>query len=184
MQGKLFIISGPSGAGEDSVISGLAKILPIERVITSTTREMRSGESQGDPYYFLEKNDFLKGIEENRFFEYACEYNDNYYGVTHDEIKRVQESDGIGIWKIEYKGVITAKKLIPNIIAILINAPLDILEARIRFRGEVSEEFIAERIDYTKEWLRHKEIYDYVVENKEGKLDETIQKVLDIIKKN
>ncbi|PIR95197.1 guanylate kinase, partial [Candidatus Falkowbacteria bacterium CG10_big_fil_rev_8_21_14_0_10_37_6] len=50
---KIFIISGPSGAGEDSVIDGLKKLLPIERVITTTTRAMRKNESQGNPYYFI-----------------------------------------------------------------------------------------------------------------------------------
>lgn len=179
---NIFIISGPSGVGEDSIIKGLKKILPIEVVITSTTREMRPGESQGNPYYFISKEEFEKGIEENNFYEWAKEYNDNLYGVTKEEIKRIGNSEKIGIWKIEYKGVITAKKLIPNIVAIFINAPLDILEKRIRSRSNVSEEYVKERLEYTKKWLKHKDIYDYEVENEEGKLDETIKKVYDIIK--
>ena len=181
---KLFIISGPSGAGEDSVIAGLKKIMPIERVITTTTRSPRPGESNGDPYYFVSSTEFQAGIEQKKFFEYAQEYNDNYYGVTFEEIERVKNSGRIGIWKIEYKGVITAKKLLPDITAILINAPLEILKQRIRRRDRVTEEFIAERMRYTEEWLKYKDIYDYEVINEEGKLAEAIQKVAEIIKQS
>lgn len=184
MKNNLFIISGPSGVGEDSTIQGLKKILPLEVVITTTTRDPRPGESQGNPYYFIKPEEFQTGIKNDNFFEYAKEYNDNYYGVTKQEIERVQSLDKIGIWKIEYKGVITAKQQIPGIIAILINAPLEILEKRIRQRGNVSEDFIKERLDYTKKWLNHKHVYDYEVENVENKLDETIEKVANIIRNN
>jgi guanylate kinase len=183
MQNNLFIISSPSGAGEDSIIQGLEKLLPIERVITTTTRPMRPGESQKKPYYFISRDKFNKGIKENKFFEYAKEYNNHYYGVTHDEIKRVKNSGKIGIWKIEYKGVISAKKLIPGIISILINAPLDILEKRIRQRDRtVTEQYIKERMAYTKEFLKNKQIYDYEVINHQGKLNQTIKQVAKIIK--
>ena len=103
MSNNIFIISGPSGAGEDSIINELEKIFPIERVITTTTREMRLGEFQKNPYYFITKKEFAKGVEKNIFFEYAQEYNSNYYGVSYNEIKRVQACGRAGIWKIEYK---------------------------------------------------------------------------------
>ncbi|MBA3046888.1 hypothetical protein KKC83_02305 [Patescibacteria group bacterium] len=180
---NIFIISGPSGSGQDSVINVLQKIMPIERVITTTTRPMRQGESQKNPYYFINEKKFKKGIKENKFFEYAKEYNDNYYGVTHKEINRIKNSNKIGIWKIEYKGVMAAKKLIPGIIAILISAPLNILEKRIRERSKkLSEEFIKERMDYTKQFLKHANIYDYKIINEEDKLNNAVSKVQKIIK--
>ncbi len=184
MANNIFIISGPSGAGEDSIIEGLKKFMTIERVVTTTTREMRPGEKSGREYYFINRDDFIKLIEEKKLFEYAQEYNNNYYGVTYDEINRVKTCGKIGIWKIEYKGVITAKKLIPKIIAIFINAPLEILEKRIKKRGNVTEKFIKKRLEYTKEWLKHLDIYDYTVENEEGKLSQTIGRVVEIIKKS
>ena len=178
---KMFIISGPSGAGEDSIIEGLKKILPIERVITTTTREKRSNIFAEDPYYFISKEEFKKGIAENRFFEYAREYNDQFYGVTKKEIERVINCDKIGIWKIEYKGVMTMKKMMPEIIAILITTEsLEVLKQRILSRG-ASEKFVEERMIYTKEWLKHKDIYDYEVVNYEGKLDEAVEEVRGII---
>lgn len=183
MKNSLFIISGPSGAGEDCVIEGLREYFPIERVITSTTRKMRPSESQGYPYYFISQEDFQKGLEKNEFFEYAKEYNDQYYGVTNKEIERVKEIDKLGIWKVEYKGVMTIKEKMPSVKSILISAPIEILEGRLKKRGNISKEAIQERTEYTKEWYKHKDVYTYEVVNEEGKLDETIKKVADIIKK-
>jgi guanylate kinase len=181
---NLFILSGPSGAGEDSVIDGLEKLFPIERVVTTTTRSMRKEDSEGHPYYFITRADFERGISKGKFFEWARQYNDNLYGVTHEEIRRVVESGRVGIWKIDYQGVITAKKLFPNIIAIMLTAPPEVMEARIRRRDTVTEAFIQDRMNYTQEWMKHTDIYDSIVENEEGKLDQTIEKVAAIIKEN
>lgn len=181
MHANIIIISGPSGAGEDSIIDRLAQRMSIERVITTSTREMRPGESDGDPYYFISKDDFEQGIANGKFFEYARQYNDQLYGVTFDEIERVKAASGVGIWKIEYKGVIEAKKLMPEIKAIFITAPLDVLEQRIRRRADVTDAYVAERMAYTKEWLNHADIYDYHVENEQGKLDQAVDRVQEII---
>ena len=180
-KGNIIIISGPSGAGEDSIIDGLSALMPIERIITTTTRNMRRGDAEGNPYYFITKDAFRAGIVEGKFFEWAEQYNGELYGVTFEEIKRVQESGKVGTWKIEYKGVKQAKELIPGIPAIFINAPLDILEKRIRSREGISDAYVESRMVYTKEWLQHTDIYDHIVENEEGKLDQTIQKVKEII---
>ncbi len=183
MPNNIFIISGPSGSGQDSIIEGLRKILPIERVITATTRPMRPGESQKNPYYFIGKKQFAKNIKENKFFEHAKEYNGHYYGVTRREINRAKRSKKINIWKIEYKGVITAKKLMPAVTAILIYAPLKILEKRISQREKnITDAFIKERMDYTKQFLKHKNIYDYKIINKEGELNKAVNDVVKIIK--
>lgn len=179
---NIFIISGPSGAGEDSIIKGLRKYFSIERVITTTTREMRPGESQGKPYCFISKEEFIKRRGSGEFVEWAEQYNSNLYGVTREEIERVKNSGKVGIWKIDLKGVITAKKLYPEIPAIFITvSDLKILEDRIRRRGGISEEYIKERMKYTKEWMKQKDIYDYEVYNEEGKLDEAIAKTAEII---
>jgi guanylate kinase len=82
---------------------------------------------------------------------------------------------------MDWRGVETAKKIFPTVIAILITAPLLLLEARIRRRDNPSEEFVRERMEYTKEFLRHTNIYDYQVENEEGKLDAAIARVKKII---
>jgi guanylate kinase len=180
---NLFIISGPSGAGEDSIIEGLKKVFPIERVVTTTTRAMRPGETNGNPYYFITKEEFQEGIADGNFIEWAEEYNGNLYGVTKKELERVAGSGKIGIWKIGWKGVITAKKMFPEIKSIFITVQdIKILEERIRRRDNVADEYIQERMEYTKEWMKHADIYDYTVVNEEGKLDEAIAKTADIIR--
>lgn len=186
MASNVFIISGPSGVGEDSVIEGLRQHFQIERVITTTTRSMREGESQGKPYYFVNQEEFKNKIDRDELAEYAKEYNDNFYGVTRDELERVKSSGKIGLWKIEYKGVITAKDKFPEIKSIYIAPPsLEILKQRILKRNpDVSEEYLAERMDYTKEWMNHENVYSFKVVNEEGRLEETIAKVAEIIREN
>lgn len=183
---NIFIVSGPSGAGEDSIINGLEKLLSIERVVTTKTRPMREGESQGNSYYFIDKAEFEKKLAADEFAEYAQEYNGNWAGVTKVELERVAQSGKIGIWKIEYKGVITAKQKFPEIKSIYIAPPsLEVLEQRIRRRdNNVTDQYIKERMEYTKEWVRHENIYDYKVTNEEGKLEEAIKNVAEIIKAN
>lgn len=181
---NIFIISGPSGAGEDSIISELRKRLDTEKIITSTTRPQRTGEIHGQDYYFISKDQFETLISAGLLYEYAQQYNGEFYGVTVDEIERVAQSDRIGLWKIDYKGVINAKQSIPGIIAIFIDAPIDALESRIRRRDNVEEDYIQERMTYTREWLEHTDIYDYRVENLDGELIKAVDNVERIIKRH
>jgi guanylate kinase len=181
----IFIISGPAGAGKKVIIDGLKDFFVTERIITTSTREMRPNESEGDPYYFVSKKKFKEMIKKGDFIEWALEMNDNYYGGTKKEVERVGRGNKVGVWEIEYKGVIAAKKLFPELKAILINAPLADLEFRLRDRDKdrATSKYIKERMDYNKEWLRHKDIYDYEVMNYDGQQKKAIADVVKIIKK-
>lgn len=180
---NLFIISGPSGAGKDAVIRGLKKILPVKQLVTTVTRPMRPGERQGRPYYFITKKQFEKNIKQNKFFEYDLHFN-NYYGLTHEEINKIKKGEKIFYWQAEYRGVITAKKKMPKIVAIFINSPLKILIARMHQREtKLDKKIFKQRVNDIKEWLKHLDIYDYIVDNEQNKLDETIKKVANIIRK-
>lgn len=180
---NILILSGPSGAGEDSVIDGLSKHIRVNRVVNTTTRPKREHEVDGKDYYFISTDEFKEKIQHGDFIEWAQEYNDFLYGVTTHELERVHKMDGIGIWKMEYKGVMAMREKFPDIPTVLITAPLEVLEARIRRRDAVTEEHVAHRMAYTTEWLQHTDIYDYIVENKEGQLAETISEVMDILQK-
>ncbi len=181
---NIVIISGPSGAGEDSIIDGLSRYTTVNRIVTTTTRAMRPGESDGHPYYFISQEDFDQKIERADMIEWAKQYNGNFYGVTRSELERVNALPGIGTWKIEYQGVISAKKLFPEIKSIFIMADsLEVLAERIRMRDHLTEEYLHERMEYTKEWLKHEDIYDHKVINRQGKLDEAIRDVVEILKK-
>jgi len=184
MKNNIFIISGPSGAGEDSVVKGIKKLFLLEKIVTTTTRAMRPGEINGKDYYFITKEDFQNKIDANECFEWAEEDNGQLYGGTLAEIKRVKNSGKIGIWKIEDKGVIAAKELLPEAVSIFIYISIDKIRERLKNRENCSEEFIKARIDYAQGWFDNEEIFDHKVENVENKLDETIEKVANIIRNN
>ena len=180
---NIFIISGPAGSGKDTIIKQLGNTLSLERIVTTTTRKARDSESEGNPYHFVSQDAFAQGIRDDLFAEYSVNENNAFYGVSKAELKRVSEQTSkIGIWQIDWKGVLSAKKLFPGIQAILIIAPLPILEQRLRSRDlKHNESYFEERMSYTQEWLKHKDIYDYVVENEQGQLERTVQSVQTII---
>lgn len=183
---NLVIISGPSGSGKDSVIAGLIdRGLPIERVITTVTRTKRVGESEGNPYYFIDEPAFKKLIANNELTEWAQVDNGRYYGTTRHELARVKAlQDKIGVWKIEYQGVAAAKQMMPDILAILLAPPdLEALAERSRERGAQTDSEIQNRLHYSQEFLKHKDRYNYVVVNEEGQLEQTVDQVIDILKK-
>lgn len=173
----LYLISGPSGAGEDSVIEGLRGQLEFTRVITTVTRAMRPGESYGVPYYFISVDEFKRLIDNDAFVEWALVYGD-YRGCTKQEMQRVFEIGKPVMWKVDWKGVATIKQKFPQAISILIAPPsIEALEARVARRGQDTPEIIAQRRTYTEEWLKRSDVYDHIIVNEEGKLDQTIAQV-------
>lgn len=179
---NVFIISGVAGSGKDTVIDGLQKLLPVQRIITTTTRAMRTGETEGCPYYFQSRTKFEENIATGNFAEYSTNENGELYGVTHTELKRITATGKITLWRVDWKGVVTIKKSYPEILALYISAPLEILEKRLRARDKGKDEtYFQERMHYTEEWLKHLDIYDYIIDNEEGKLEDTIQRVKEII---
>ncbi|MFA7245397.1 MAG: guanylate kinase [Candidatus Magasanikbacteria bacterium] len=178
----IIIISGPSGAGEDSIMSALEKRLDIERVITTTTREKRPEESEGHPYYFLTKEKFEDLLAEDKMFEHAIQY-ENYYGVTKQEIERVRNSGKVGVLKLDLQGIQTLQKRgDKGFVSIFVFAPIEQLEKRVRNRDGRSEEYVQDRMEYARKWLKYSHIYDYKIENVEGKLDESVDQAEAIIR--
>lgn len=143
---------------------------------------MRSFESQGHPYYFITNEAFEDLLRADALAEYVQKYTRIYYGVTKAELARFSEkhSEKIGIWKVDAEGAATIKARYPEIIVIMITAPLEVIERRIRNRETLPEEEIQSRLEHIKEWLP-KSIYDYRIENEEGKLDEAVAQVKAII---
>lgn len=181
---KLFVISGLSGAGKDSVIDGLKKIgLDFNWVITTTTRPMRPGESEGHPYHFVSKEEFEEMIKNNELIEWTVVY-DNYYGSQKKDIEKLLQADKPVILKIDYQGARTIKNKFPEAKVIFIIPPsIEILEKRLRTRGQDSEEVIKRRLAEAGKELATLDQWDYVIKNEEGKLEETVKQVKEIILK-
>ncbi len=180
MNSKIFIISGPSGAGEDSILKELKNKIDFVKPVTTTTRKMRPGEVDGKTYYFISKDEFKRKIEAGDFLEYAEEDNGNFYGVTKEEMEKIKNIGKVVFWKIDYKGVIYAKKIFPEIVAIMIKAPKDVLKERLLQRGETNE-MIESRLKYAEGWEENIDSFDFVVENKQGRLGEAVNKVVEIV---
>lgn len=178
-----FIISGPSGAGEDAVIEGLGRKIKFERVITTVTRAKRAGESEGHPYHFVTIPKFKRMIKNKEFWEWARVYGD-YRGATKKEIARLMRKKILVLWKVDYQGAETIKKKMPEALSVFIYPPsLAVLEKRLIKRGQDSPEVIKKRMPFTKKWLKHRRGYDYVVINRENKLKETIDRVFYVLMK-
>ncbi|HRY63185.1 MAG TPA: hypothetical protein P5267_01080 [Patescibacteria group bacterium] len=186
-KGKIFIISGISGSGQDSVIEGLMERgMPIERVVTTTTRLARRGETNGKQYYFISVEEFKKKLADNEFVEWAIVFG-NYNGCTYKELERIKATGRIGIWRIDIQGVVTVKSKMPEIVAICIKPPsLEVAIERRKKRGLESEEVLGKRIEEMREHFKpeNDSKYDFIVVNEEGKLDETVEKVKRIIEES
>ena len=181
---NIVIISGPAGSGKDSLIDELGKILPLKRLVTTTSRAPRPGEQKSIDYFFIDRPLFEQIISEGRFIEYSINENNEYYGLTHESLERARRSQGIFIWKPEWKGVMSAKQLFPEMPAIFITAPLAVLEARLRKRDQHKDEtYFTERMAYTHEWLKHLDLYDYTIENREGELEKTVTELKTLLTK-
>src|SRR5579884_3545818 len=101
----LLVLTGPSGAGKDTVIAELVRNNPqMGRVITTTTRQMREGESEGSPYHFISREKFEQLIAEDAFLEWV-EFRGELYGTQKQTFPDTMQSGNDVIWKIEMKGV-------------------------------------------------------------------------------
>lgn len=180
---NVFIISGPAGSGKDAIIEGLKEALSCERIITSTTRAMRPGEKEGVDYYFLPRPEFERKMASGEFLEHSVNENGELYGVTKKELERASKLPAPALWKPDWKGVVSAKAIFPDICAIFISAPVEVLEARLRKRDQANqdERYFTERMAYTREWLKHTDIYDYTIENRDGELEKAIEEVKSLI---
>ncbi len=182
-EGKIIVIFGTSGSGQDAVIEGLmGQKINAVRVITTVTREKRPGEKQGKPYYFITKEKFEKMIKADEFIEWDEHYG-AYYGLPYSELDRVMRTGKMVLLKTEMRGALTIKKKIPSVITIFIKPPsLKAALGRLQKRKE-SPEVIKKRTTEIKNYLKagKDEKFDFVIINKEGKLDETIERVKKII---
>ncbi len=188
MVSKIFIITGTSGAGKDSVIEKLKeKGVDFTWAITTTCRKPRKGETQGNPYFFTDKDAFEKKIENGEMVEYAKVY-DIYYGMEKKNIEESLKKKRPVIVRVDIQGVPIYKQKFPDSVCIFISAPsFETLEKRIRGRGKDSEEIIRKRMETAKEEMQDANtnpLYDYVIVNEENRLDETVEKVIEIIKES
>lgn len=188
------VISGSSTSGKDTVKYKLLELFPsIHKIITTTTRDPRHGEIDGEDLHFSTIEE-LKKMEKNGEFIETVEYAGNYYGTTKKAILEALDKDVI--WRIDPSRAAkvremikesfnpnVAERLLKKLVVIYLHIPLQTTRQRLAKRG-VSNAEIEIRINQDKYfWDQYKNSYDHVIENKQGELGKTIEKIIQIIQK-
>lgn len=185
MNGKLFLIVGPSGSGKSSVLMQLKKTHPeYTYPLSATTRAMREGEKEGEIYHFYTKEAFEEGIKNEEFLEYAVVHQDNYYGLIKKPLLESLERGETVVREVDIQGFESIREKIPaeNLVTIFITVPnkKDLIE-RIVNRATISEDELNKRVESMHREFNKARECDYMVENKNGFLEETVEKVVEII---
>ena len=165
-QGKLIVISGPSGVGKGTIVKKLlAADSKLALSISATTRQKRAGEMNGREYYFLSKEDFENKINENKFAEYA-QYAGNYYGTLCSTIDEIRATGKHLILEIEVQGAEQIKEKYPDAKLIFIMPPnLAELKKRLTERNTETEEAIRVRLAQVDREIAKSKIFDAKIIN-------------------
>ena len=167
-KGLLVVISGPSGAGKGTICKMLKdKMTDLKVSVSATTRKPREGENEGESYFFISNDEFIKKINDDEFLEYAKVYG-NYYGTPKKEVFKQLKAGNDIILEIDIQGALQVKKNYPKGVFIFILPPsLKELQNRIEGRGTDSKEVILKRMKCAYDELDYAFEYDYVVLNDE-----------------
>ena len=165
-KGRVFIISGPSGSGKDSLMKKVFEKAPhIKFSISSITRPMRVGEVEGEKYNFVSRERFEEMIANDELLEHNV-FVGNYYGTPKAPVlKSVEEGNDILI-EVDVNGAYQIFDKIPDAVSIFIMPPsLEILKNRLTGRGTDSQEVIEKRLFEALREIASAKDYDYIVVN-------------------
>ncbi len=182
MEGKLVIISAPSGAGKTTIVKYLLGMnLNLEFSVSATTRPIRGDEKDGKDYYFMTVPEFRKRIKNNEFVEWEEVYKDILYGTLNSELKRIWANEHYVLFDVDAQGGISLKmKFGTNAIAIFVMPPsVEELENRLIARSTDSNEQIRIRVDKAREEINLANQFDAVIVN--HKLDKAKEETLKIV---
>ena len=182
-QPLLFVISGPSGVGKDSVVQGLKKRnLPMHFVVTATTRSRRENEIQGVDYFFVSKEEFARMIEQGELIEYAIVYED-YKGIPKQQVREALASGKDVVMRVDVQGAASVRKLAPEAVLVFLTTENEeSLVNRLKARQTENADNLSLRIATARQELKRVSEFDYVIVNADGCLDETVDTVIAIIR--
>lgn len=188
MAGKqVVVIAGPTGSGKDSIIQGiLSRFSNCSRLVTATTRAKRPGEKDSVSYHFLKKEKFLEEMKNGNILEYNYRKNlDTYYGTYKPALEEQLASGNIIFAQVQIIGARYLREHYGATLIFVAPSSFETLAARIRERDKtLTDKELQERLDIAQQEVEEdaKE-YDYTIMNEQGKLDETVENTVEILKK-
>jgi len=177
---QLFVVSGPSGVGKGTICKmlleeGFKAVLSI----SMTTRAARPGETDGENYYFISREEFENIIKSGGFLEYAEVYG-NYYGTPKQKVLSALEKGIDVILEIDVQGALKIKNQYPEVVLIFILPPsMAELKNRIQGRGAETEAGINQRMNEVMKEASYIDKYDYYIINEE--LTDSVSRLKSII---
>lgn len=167
-KGGVFIISGPSGSGKDTVMTELFKKMPeLLFSISSITRAMRAGEREGEKYNFITCEKFEDMLKNDRLLEHN-EFVGNYYGTPREPVERAVANGQDMVIEVDVNGAAQIREKMPEAVSIFIMPPsFAELKRRLSGRGTESEELIQKRLTSALGEIKRAVEYDYIVVNKD-----------------
>ncbi len=163
---KLFVVTGPSGAGKGTLIKGLLeRRSDLALAVSATTRARRPGEVDGRDYHFLSGDEFLERIERGEFLEHVV-YVSGRYGTLRSEIERIFAVGKSCVLELETIGAKNVQESWPGAVTIFVEAPsFEELERRLRERATETSGVIEERLEVARRQIEEAGDFAYVVVN-------------------
>jgi len=178
---KIFIILGAGASGKETIIAEVLKrIKTVKRAATATTRRKQAGE-KGRGRIFISEKEFNKMKRAGELIETNF-FNGSWYGSIKKEVNKYLDTGKNVLMELDLNGLKAIRKKYSNVISIFIDVPLDELEKRLILRGRDSKKIIEGRMKIARWEEKNKGICDFVVKNKEGKLDLAVKRVINIIR--
>lgn len=166
-QGKLIVVSAPSGAGKTTIVKAILKKYPSMLFsISAATRARRETEVDGKDYYFLSRQEFERRIQAGELVEWEEIYG-NLYGTLKQEVNKALSSGKVMLFDIDAKGGLSIKRTYPrDSVLIFIKPPsIDILETRLRGRKTEDDTTFKRRMDRVAMELGMASQFDFQVVN-------------------